>query len=43
MLKNKSLTNYDLTLNKSNRILILSTCDFSNTNGRLLLVSVLIQ
>lgn len=42
MLKDKSLINYDLSLNKSNRILILSTCDFTNTNGRLFLISVLI-
>ena len=43
MLKDKSLINYDLTLNKSNRILLLSTCDFSNTNGRLILASVLLE
>lgn len=42
MLKDKSLINYDLSLNKSNRILLLSTCDFSNTNGRLILASVLL-
>lgn len=39
MLKEKSIINYNLTLNKSDRLLILSTCDFT----RLLLVSVLIE
>ena len=43
MLKDKSIINYDLNLNKSSKILILSTCDFTNTNGRLLLSSVLIE
>ena len=43
MLKDKSLINYDISLNKSNRILLLSTCDFSNTNGRLILASVLLE
>lgn len=43
MLKDKSIINYNLTLNNSSKILILSTCDFNNTNGRLLLTSVLIE
>ena len=43
MLKDTSLINYNLTLNKNSKILILSTCDFSNVNGRLILASVLVK
>lgn len=38
-IKEKSVISVDIKLNASDKILTLSTCDFSNINGRLLLIS----
>lgn len=42
-LKNRSIINYNVSLNESDNIITLSTCDYNYNNGRLLVIAKLVN